>query len=374
MATGNSRAATDWAAKRKMAMERAAAIKAERQATLRERRGSNNEMGPIEGIDTRAEAPAAAGPGARRRESASQPTSDQTGGGHLYPQGNIPNRPNTHTDGSQGNLPEWARDFNAATNARRGALGAQAEYDRGGLGFDYENFPEPPSPGGVEPGIVSPVPYAQQEYPDPLAAAQRWPSNMPLGQSDGGIGYQARRAMPRGPMPGESAEPQLSAEHFFGLGGNAGGNGGDAAKFFGLDEPRREPRRTSRRSPPNAMEANAAPPPPLQVPNGQDYYGGQQQQEWPGAQQPWQQWQQQQQQQGYGYSGQQSPYPDQAGNAYGGGAMNGSAAYGGPRGGRRASPPLDLNDEYQHEVGANGGAGQRGRPRNVQQQAQRSDS
>ena len=59
MATGNSRAATDWAAKRKMAMERAAAIKAERQATLRERRGSNNEMGPIEGIDTRAEAPAA---------------------------------------------------------------------------------------------------------------------------------------------------------------------------------------------------------------------------------------------------------------------------------------------------------------------------
>ena len=75
MATGNSRAATDWAAKRKMAMERAAAIKAERQATLRERRGSNNEMGLIEGIDTRAEAPAAAGPGARRRESASQPTS-----------------------------------------------------------------------------------------------------------------------------------------------------------------------------------------------------------------------------------------------------------------------------------------------------------
>ena len=43
----NSRAAVDWAAKRRQAMERAAAIKAERQAHLRESRANE----PLEGIE-----------------------------------------------------------------------------------------------------------------------------------------------------------------------------------------------------------------------------------------------------------------------------------------------------------------------------------
>ena len=42
--------------------------------------------------------------------------------------------------------------------------------------------------------------FTQQQA---AAAAARWPANMPLGQSDGGIGYARQRAMPRGPVPGD---------------------------------------------------------------------------------------------------------------------------------------------------------------------------
>ena len=73
------------------------------------------------------------------------------------------------------------------------------------------------------------MPYAAAapQYAQHAAAAARWDNGMPLGQSDGGIGYQRQRAMPRGPMPGEGNGQ--AAEDFFGLGGN--GNGGGSSTY-----------------------------------------------------------------------------------------------------------------------------------------------
>ena len=117
---------------------------------------------------------------------------------------------------------------------------------------------------------------------------------------------------------------QTSAEDFFGLGSDRGGPSTDvASQFFGLDnEPRREPRRRGRGSPPLATDAPGGVPPP---------------------QQPFQ-WQ-----------GGGGPPPQQPTGGYvaggGGYAQNYAAEQpqqrraGPPGQGRRASPPLGL-DEY----------------------------
>lgn len=236
----NSRAASDWAAKRKQAMDRAAALKAERQATLRERRlsGNSESIEPLEGVgQLRAQPPAAAGVwhvANGSRHTASQPTSDLPGGHRAS--NNLPLRPNSEAAGGEGQLPEWARDF---SNQRmpRGHGGAGGYVDDNG-GFDpydggagYGELPSPPNDqmsnaygGGGDPyaydsqaaggggmmmppsmpPAVAPLPtqthFTQQQA---AAAAARWPANMPLGQSDGGIGYARQRAMPRGPVPGD---------------------------------------------------------------------------------------------------------------------------------------------------------------------------
>lgn len=196
-------------------MERAAQIKAERQAHLRERRTSGDTIPPLEGIEgigrgPHAQPPAAAGvwhgadvPSAPRRTS-SQPTSDLPNGGG----GPLPMRPNSEAAGGHGNaLPEWARDFNANRIQRGGGGGFGDPYDGLGLGLDHDavNYPDSPSPQPGPSGFDSPptqMPYAGVA-PAYAAAAASWPADMPLNQSEGGIGYQARRAMPRGPLPSE---------------------------------------------------------------------------------------------------------------------------------------------------------------------------
>ena len=326
MQVANSRAASDWAAKRKAAMERAAALKAERQARLRERRGSG-EVSGLEGVEgvgvgPAAQAPAAAGvwpPAAGPRRTSSQPTSDMP---HGNGGGNLPMRPNSEATSGEGHLPEWARDFGANRVPQRRGVGSLSPdfFDGGGFDMSLDNGAN--VLGGLpEPG--SPTPFVQQQYAqqqlyqqyqqqqeyaqqaaggggngyDPAAAAaaaSRWPAEMPLGQSDGGIGYAARRAMPRGPPAGSAAlgvenASNTSAESFFGMNEQRRAPAYDANKFFGLsdDAPaRREPRRRGRASPPEDVQ---------------------------------QQYQQQQQQQQQQYQYQQPPGP--------------------PRGGRRASPP-----------------------------------
>lgn len=237
----NSRAASDWAAKRKQAMDRAAALKAERQATLRERRLSGNQdtIEPLEGVGQLRAQPPAASAGVWHaangsRHTASQPTSDLPGGHRAS--NNLPLRPNSEAAGGEGQLPEWARDF---SNQRmpRGHGGAGGHVDDNG-GFDpydggagYSELPSPPydqmghaygggdpyaydgqgqGGGGMMPPMAPMAPaaallptqthFTQQQA---AAAAARWPANMPLGQSDGGIGYARQRAMPRGPGPSE---------------------------------------------------------------------------------------------------------------------------------------------------------------------------
>ena len=109
LGNANSRAAADWAAKRRLQLERAAQLKAERQATLRSQRESGQgglETG--EGAMAPMHAPAADGP----RRTFSQPASDQLQGpNHL--QANLPLRPNTEA-GDSSDLPEWARDFSTS--------------------------------------------------------------------------------------------------------------------------------------------------------------------------------------------------------------------------------------------------------------------
>ena len=228
----NSRAASDWAAKRKQAMDRAAALKAERQATLRERRNSGAVDGlePLEGVgQLRSQPPAAAGVwhvANGSRHTASQPTSDLPGGHRVG--NNLPLRPNSEAAGGEGQLPEWARDFSNQRQPRgHGGAGGYVD-DNGGFdpydgGAGYSELPSPPydqmgyayggagDPYGYDghAGVPAPPPpalpsqthFTQQQA---AAAAARWPTNMPLGQSDGGIGYARQRAMPRGPpMPAE---------------------------------------------------------------------------------------------------------------------------------------------------------------------------
>lgn len=192
-----SAAANDWAAKRKLAMERAAQLRAERQATMRERRPPSRDH-QLEGADFE-EAPSSRGRGAEGsagpRRTASQPTSDlPVYNHHAYlQQPELPMRPNSEAAGSDA-LPEWARDFSASRLDRVSRAAAAAESRRGGGGgfaptgadYDYE------------------VPYPEHSSPPPHevdvhAAAAKWSNDLPLGQSDGGIGYHRGRAMPRGP-------------------------------------------------------------------------------------------------------------------------------------------------------------------------------
>ena len=176
LGVSNSRQAADWAAKKRQQMERAAKLKAERQATLRERRGSG-EVPEFEGMSCDGHAPSmapsAAGPwrgaGGPVRHTFSQPTSDLPAAqdGPVSP---LPMRPNSEAAGGEG-LPEWARDFSTSRLHPRAG------------------------------GSAMPAPAHAPVHSGAAAAAYYWPDDMPLGHSDGGIGYHRGRALPRGPLP-----------------------------------------------------------------------------------------------------------------------------------------------------------------------------
>ena len=193
----NSRAAADWAAKRRLQMERAAALKAERQAVMRGQRDGDEENLDL-GPGAADYAPSADVSAARRTYS--QPASDQ-----LSARGaaaNLAVRPNT--EAGDGALPEWARDFSASREQRAHKHAVARGYD--GAAYDgYGVYDEPPPHAG---DMEAAYPYASEpSYAAAAAVANRWPENMPLGQSDGGIGYNRGRAMPRGTaMPDHSSE------------------------------------------------------------------------------------------------------------------------------------------------------------------------
>jgi hypothetical protein len=248
----NSQAALDWAKKRQQQLERAAAIKAERQATLRSQRPTG-ELDAMEGEPS-------AKPTPSQRRTYSQPASDQQANGGLDEmQAHLPMRPNTEA-GDSAHLPEWAREMNFSSNRKAGAAAEHRAYGHPESApdshFPYNGYADepydggPPSPScgelerGGRDGSHGAHAYGAHAYGAAQAVAN-WPADMPLGQSDGGIGYNRGRAMPRGPpkdlaidfvgLPSERTKPTLAA-----------------AEFFGLDGPM-QPRRGSRRSPPSPI-------------------------------------------------------------------------------------------------------------------------
>ena len=299
-----------------------------------------------------------------QRRTYSQPASDQQANGGLDEmQAHLPMRPNTEA-GDSAHLPEWAREMNFSSNRKAAAAAEHRAYGHPESApdshFPYNGYADepydggPPSPscgelerGGRE-GSHGAHAYGAHAYGAAQAVAS-WPADMPLGQSDGGIGYNRGRAMPRGPpkdlaidfvgLPSERTKPTLAA-----------------AEFFGLDGPM-QPRRGSRRSPPAAVEAAASQsyPPPQQQHYAQ--YAQQQQQHQqpaysPEGYAPLHQYAQQQQhypsyappqppqQQQYAHiaTGHQHPPP-------------GAPAAQPARGGRRASPPLALTDDDSYGAG-----------------------
>jgi hypothetical protein len=214
ISNANSRAAADWAAKRRLQMERAAQLKAERQASLRGRQLTEDALD----MGNEMAAPSYAPTSDREpRRTFSQPTSDLPG----VVRGNMPPR-RPSTEAGDGELPEWARDF-SSNRVDRGAKAVGAAERRmhgaddtfhgafnGGYAYD-----EPPSPlSDVPDGAFSyeRAPPAAAAYPHamPAAIANRWPDDMPLGQSDGGIGYNRGRAAPRGVADAGASEVCLA--------------------------------------------------------------------------------------------------------------------------------------------------------------------
>ena len=246
-AVANSRAAADWASKRKAALERAARIKAERE-TLRATEKQENEQQPESSstvqhgrrtLGTLAPAGADDDYGLQRSFSAAaggQQQMERRSSGE-----ELPMRPTTDS------RPQWARDL------ARGPPPPQFhdEYDdrssspAGPAGWDWYR-----EPGGGDDAAAA-------------AAASRFPRNLPLNQSDGGIGFNRQRNQPRAglaeqlggappppppyqrqvpPQWGPSGAPHQAsaADDFFGMGPPPMGRRGsstdsDANAFFGFD-------------------------------------------------------------------------------------------------------------------------------------------